>query len=354
VPRVHQGRWRKWLGFEVANAPFDVSYFEDDDPTPRRIEGYQTDGLFALAREALAKRRDASRPFICVVSVEPPHFPLRAPAPLEAAWQGRDLQLRPNFLRAPDYEIPLDTGTFPRGSREEVLRKLRLYYAMVENLDANVGAMLEYLERTGLAESTVVVFLSDHGEMGGCQNLRNTVKEYPFEESVGIPLIVRDPRLPGRAGAAVADPVGSEDLYPTLLGLAGLPAEDKPGMDLTPLIAGRLARLPREGILLEFVHDLRPACAFHAQYWRGFRTAAYKYTVLGGAEGGRPWQLFDLQADPFEMRNRVQDPACRDLAARLHGLLRARLVETVDPFVLQPAFGHAGLNLFSDPVAGMA
>ncbi len=346
VPREHQGGWRKWLGFELNNAPFHSLYFEDDDPTPRTLKGYQTDGLFRLAQETLTHRQAPERPFMCVLSVEPPHFPLEAPAALEAAWRERPLHVRPSFLRPTDYAIPLDSEAFPRGTPEEVLRKLRLYYAMIENLDANVGRIMAHLKTSGLDRNTIVVLLSDHGEMGGCHNLRNTVKEYPFEESIGIPLIVHDPRHPERAGTVVDDPVHTEDLYPTLLGLAGLPPEPKPGLDLTPRIHGHQERLPREGVLLEFTHDLRPLCAFHREQWRGYRTARHKYTVLGGPAGARPWQFFDLETDPHEMHNRINNPADRATLTHLHQALRDQLIATGDPFVLLPAFGQEGLNLW--------
>jgi len=77
--------------------------------------------------------------------------------------------------------------------------------------------------------------------------------------------------------------------------------------------------------------------------WRGFRTTRYKYTVKGNPQrGAEPWQLFDLQADPYEQENRIDD---EETAARLHGLLRARLVATGDDYALSGAFGHPPLNL---------
>jgi hypothetical protein len=63
------GRWEKWYGFELRNDPFDTCYFEDDDPTPRKIEGYQTDGLFQIGMDHLKDRAD-ERPFCMVISVE--------------------------------------------------------------------------------------------------------------------------------------------------------------------------------------------------------------------------------------------------------------------------------------------
>lgn len=348
IPRTHRGRWQRWLGFELANAPFDTCYFEDDDPQPKPLGEYQTDGLFCLAMQEFERRKPGDKPFCCVLSVEPPHFPLQAPSEYEARWADRPLTLPPNYLFRDTHPSPARLLT--EADREESLRKLRLYYAMVENLDANVGRMMTFLEASGLDRNTVVVFLSDHGEMGGAHCERNTIKEHPYEESTGIPLIIRDPRLPDRAGAVIDEPVCTEDLFPSFLDLAGIePPKDKPGMSLAPLIRGEREQLDREGVLLEFVHDLRPnidMCPYHEMYWRGFAGRRFKYTVLGGtAEGGRPWQLFDLENDPGEMHNLLDDPQWHEEAARQHRLLRGQLIATGDHYALAPACGEAGLNL---------
>lgn len=352
VPRLHRGRWEKWLGFELFNDPFRTCYFEDDDPTPHPLRCYQTDGLFDLAMKHLREGRPKDRPFCCVVSVEPPHFPLRAPPQYEARWRDRPVKLPANFLHRDARPAP---GK-PPADREKAIADLRLYYAMIENLDDNVGKLMAFLDQEGLRDNTIVVLISDHGQCDGAHNVRSITKDHPFEESIGIPLIIRDPRcsqVSQGAGAVVDVPTCTEDLFPTLLGLAGLtPRDRKPGMDLTALIHGRERELPRPGVLLEFVHDLRinPDWGlYHATYWRGFRTARYKYTVLGGAEGGEPWQFFDLANDPLEMTNLLDDPAWRSEVAAHHRLLRHRLVETVDHYVLKPAFGEAGLNEWKVP-----
>ena len=331
VRRPCQGRWEKWFGFELRNAPFDTYYFEDADPVPRKIEGYQTDGLCDLAMNYLSRDRDRSRPFCCIVSVEPPHNPWEAPAKLQSAWEARDITLPPNF-QARDAE-----------EREKLALWRKRYYAQVENLDYNLGRLRAFLEAEGLARETVLLFFSDHGELGGSHGL--TQKQFPYEESVGIPLLVYDPGAP--SPRVIEDPVATEDLFPTILGLAGLRARSPlMGTDLTPLIRGDIDRLPREGVLLEFVAELRRGQPFYDAVWRGFRTRRFKYTVRGDNHGGKPWQLFDLQVDPYELHNRVDDPAFAEEAARLHGLLRGRMAETGDHFVLLPAFGVEGLNLW--------
>jgi arylsulfatase A-like enzyme len=331
VRRPYQGRWQKWLGFELRNGPYDTWYFEDDDPTPRRIEGYQTDGLFDLAMNHLRGGRDRSKPFHLLLSVEPPHPPYEAPVDLAAAWVDRDIQLPPSFHADSDE------------ARARLIAQRRTYYAMVENLDNNVGRLRKFLIDEGMDQDTILVFLSDHGELLGAHGLVS--KQRPYEESVGIPLVVFDPRQPERAGTVREEPTCTEDLFPTFLGLAGLrPQDPMPGVDLSGLVAGNRETLDRPGVLLEFVAELRQGLPFYDEVWRGFRSRRYKYTVKGDKNGAHPWQLFDLEADPYEMTNRVDDPGFRETAAEHHTWLRQRLEETLDPQALAAAFGQTSWN----------
>mgnify|MGYP006278902327 CR=1 FL=1 len=343
VPRRYQGRWRKWFGFEVNNNHFNTFYYEDDDPTPIRLPGFQTDGLFDLAMDYLRDGRPKDRPFCCVLSVEPPHFPYEAPPEFAAAWKDRELIDPPNYMHVDEYRVPEQKK---QAEHYRTPERRRLYYAMIENLDANVGRLADWLQAERLDEDTVVLFVSDHGEMGGAHHIDAYLKQYPFEESVGIPLIVSGPGV--AAGAVLDEPAAAEDLLPSLLGLAGLPARpDLPGADVSPLARGERDRLGREGVLLEFVHDPRGKSPFHELAWRAFRGRRWKYSVLGERnEPARPWQLFDLGEDPHEMRNLIEDPAYRERAAACHRLLRERMAETDDHYILGAAYGCEGLNVW--------
>jgi arylsulfatase A-like enzyme len=334
IPRERQGRWQKWYGFELRNAHFDTWYFEDGDPEPKRIDGYQTDGLFSIAMDYLvSSERPADKPFCCVLSVEPPHFPYEAPEEYMEKWRKRDIEVPPTFEVPAEYEMPLSHWPGDELDTAEIKRDhLRTYYAMIENLDDNVGRMMEFLEKRGMAENTVVMFVSDHGEQGGAHALPTAMKEYPFEASIGIPLIVTGPNA--IRGREIAEPVCTEDLFPTLCGIAGIaPRNELPGENLAPLIAEETTELGREGILLEHVHEPRKPGAFYGMSFRGFRTQRYKYTVLAhGDEPARPWQFFDLERDPHEAVNMIDNPAHADEAQRLHEMMVQRMVETGDTF----------------------
>jgi arylsulfatase A-like enzyme len=352
IPREHRGRWKRWFGFEFRNNFFDTTCFEDDDPTPRPLPGYQTDGLFDAANDFLA-RRDSTKPFALVLSVEAPHPPFEAPEAYEKKWLARDIVLPPNFMVLTEHD---DKATAPWSQarppeeREELIRKRKLYYAMLENLDDNMGRLMARLKETGQDRNTIVVFTSDHGEFGGSHALQE--KQYAFEESTGVPLLVWGPGCGIPAGRTLAEPVCTEDLLPTFLGLAGLrPGSREPlyGSDLSPLITGKTDSLARNGVMLEFVSEIRPGVTFYQRGYRAFRSRRYKYVAFGGGPGGMtPWQFFDLQEDPGELHNRVADPACADLLKLHHGWLRDRMIETGDDASLAPAFGHDWLNQWAD------
>jgi arylsulfatase A-like enzyme len=336
IPRLYQGRWDHFAGFDICNDPFDTYYFTGDDPTPTKIDGYQTDGLFDLAIDYLNQDDRGTSPFAAVLSVEPPHPLFTAPPEYLDRWRDRELVLRDN--------VELDKEYNKRGPHgRDLLDDMRVYYAMIENLDDNVARLLDTLRERGLLDNTIVALTADHGELLGSHGL--LAKQRPWEESIGIPLIVSGPAARDRAGTVVEDPVCTEDLFPTLLGVAGLtPRDPKPGLDLAPLIRGETTGLDREGVLLEFVAELRPGMPFHEETWRGVRTLNGKYTVLGDTHGGRPWQFFDLRADPYETRNLVEDPEYADEIARHHRMLRDLLVQSHDHYVLAPAFGCPGFN----------
>ena len=143
-------------------------------------EGYETDALTDLLIADLERRR-SDEPFFSVLSVQPPHSPYVAPPEFLERYSAEEIVLRPNVPPVERF-------------RSEARESLAGYYAMIEDLDANVGRVIETLARTGLAENTYVVFFSDHGDMHGSQ--ARTLKCVPWEASIRIPFIVRGPQKP--------------------------------------------------------------------------------------------------------------------------------------------------------------
>jgi arylsulfatase A-like enzyme len=207
---------------------------------------------------------------------------------------------------------------------------LREYYQSVENVNWNMGRLIDALERLELWDDTVVMFFSDHGELLGSHGTQG--KQLPFAESVGIPLIVCGGALAaadGRGGRLVSNPVSIEDLHSTTLDLAGLPAPaSKPGRSLMPLLEPSIVEgFDREAVFLEYVEEHRDS---HKSIppWRAVRTARYSYAITRDG----PWLLFDLEDDPYELTNRVGDAEYAETRGNLHRRLVAHLRAIEDPF----------------------
>ncbi len=336
VPDAYRGGFRDWHGFEIANDYFDT-WVQHGSGEPKQLEKYQTDGLTDIAMQRLDELSVGENPFFMVLSVEPPHNPYEAPAALMEKYRKKDLVYRDNVMFRPDSEWEWiskqccawkadDMSLMPEDeAKVHVKECLAGYYAQIENLDQNVGRLLARLEALGIAGDTDVVFVSDHGDMHNSHGFFN--KQFPFEESINIPLIVRSARQGIEGGRVIDEPVCTEDLFPTLLGLAGITVRtEKPGLDLVPVMRDEVSELARKGVYLEFVAELRSAMPFFQAPWRGFRTGRYKYILLRG----EPFALYDLERDPYEMKNLIKDEEHAEIRDALHADLISYANESGD------------------------
>jgi arylsulfatase A-like enzyme len=347
VPATHRRGFAHWRGFELRNDFHDSVVFHDDDPVPHRLDGHQTDALFDLAVDYIRERRPADRPFFLILSPEAPHPPFTAtPQHLARVRARGPLRPRPNVrphdiaFFPPEWFDPAGiAGAVDPADPASVQRvfeaNMQAWYAMIEQVDDGMGRLDAALAEAGLRETTLVLFLSDHGELGGSHGRLG--KGEPWEESVGIPFILAGPGIP--AGRVSDLPVQTEDLFPTLAGLAGGARTGLPGRDLSAFLRGG-AEPPDRGVMLQFVAETRPGRAYYAETWRAIRTRRHKYAVQGDRAGAVPWLLYDLQADPFEQHNLIGTPQEAALAPALHAMLTAELDRTGDDFALAPAHGH--------------
>ena len=213
------------------------------------------------------------------------------------------------------------------GLDEPTLRRaLQAYYASVSFVDAQVGRLLDALDRLKLADSTLVVLWSDHGyhlgEHGGIWQKRTL-----FEESAGAPLLIRAPGAAGNGTASTAV-VEFVDIYPTVARWAGLTLpKTLAGRDLAPLLADPI----RDWSGVAFTQILRPGDG-RPVMGRTVRTDRWRYTEWN--EGAAGIELYDQAADPREIVNLASDPrhaATRtDLQRRFEG--KARGLPPTTPF----------------------
>jgi len=193
---------------------------------------------------------------------------------------------------------------------DEQWRLRRWAYArLTEWVDANIGVVLSALRESGLADKTLVVFTSDHGEMDGAHHL--TTKGKPYEEAMRVPFIVSWPGVtaPGRVDSTHLVSSGL-DLIPTLCDFAGIPIPGGlKGRSVKPLALGAEAA------------DWRTSLAIEIHGARALRTERYSYAVYG--EGEPRELLTDLKNDPLQMRNLAPDPAYRETLERMRAQLAA-------------------------------
>lgn len=204
------------------------------------------------------------------------------------------------------------------------------YWAMIDLIDEQVGRMLEALERTGQAENTIVIFMSDHGELLGDHGIYLKGPHF-YDPAVRVPLIVS---WPGRVGQnkRIRSFVELVDLAPTLLEAAGLPTyAGMQGRSLWPLLTGEQEEdQHREDVYCEFynsqIRKKDPA------YGTMLRTRQYKLVAYHGHPVG---ELYDLQRDPNETVNVWNHPAYQSMKLELYQRLCDRMAETADPLPIR-------------------
>lgn len=261
------------------------------------------------------------QPFFLWCSFPDPHEPFAA----VRKWS--------DFYADVDIELPQNTLELSPGSRSETMNSLglgtkvidpdlvkeciRQTYGMVSHIDEQVGRVLDALEESGVADDTVVMFISDHGDQLGEHGLFYK-SIYPYNRHAHIPFLAKVPG--GVKGKVVEDVVSMLDMVPTALDLAGI-QYDLPGEVLTPVLEGKAAPV-RKNALVE--HE-RTKTEIGPVQMRSIVTNDFK---LVRYQPGGEIMLFDRKNDPQELRNLANDPACADVVARLMKLLDAELERT--------------------------
>lgn len=179
-------------------------------------------------------------------------------------------------------------------------RYMQDYLACVQGVDDSVGEVLAYLDRTGLAKNTIVIYSSDNGWYMGDLGLYD--KRFMYEPGLHIPLLVRGPGI--KAGAVNDRFALNADFAPTFLELAGLRApSDMHGRSLVPLLKGEVPSNWRTSVYYRYYHD--PG-HHNTRAHLGVRTATHKLIHYWKKDA---WEFFDLVRDPTEQRNLINDPA---------------------------------------------
>jgi len=318
---LYCGKWHLPAGYPVTLKGFDV--------IPVGIgQGDLVDSMVARLLEGYLHNRDRANPFLAVASLMQPHdicyWAIKnkaiVPEQLRFAHIADQLpDLPPNHTARPRAPKNLICGY--NGFNEDQWRYyLYVYYRQVEMVDADIGRILDALEDSGQADNTLVIFTADHGE--GAGRHMNVQKWYPYDEAVKVPLIVAGP---GRVRANVQDAdhlVSGLDVMSTVCDYAGIDApEHCRGRSLRPLLEGNATEW-REFVAAE-THVIG----------RVIRTAQYKYVKY---KDDPVEQLFDMKADPWETKNRYDEPGLADVL-RDHRRLLAQWEASLSPIPPTPS-----------------
>lgn len=270
-----------------------------------------------LADDAVALLKQEatnSAPFFMYLAFSSPHDPRQAPKRFVDGYPAERVTVPENFLPVYPYREEMEAGEtlrdetlapFPRTPRAIQVHRQE-YYAIIEHMDEQIGRILDALEKSGKADSTLVIFTGDHGLAVGRHGLLG--KQNMFEHSMQTPLILAGAGMP--AGRRIDTPVYMQDIVPTTLELAG--AEIPGHVDfrsLLPLVRGER----------ETQYDVIFGGYTGAQ--RMLREGDWKVIVYPKA---KKTLLFNLREDPLEMRDLSEDPRHAATLQRLLATLRAQ------------------------------
>lgn len=293
-------------------------------------DGYSVDYEAAQVEQFLKQRCLDEQPFFLYYNISVPHCPVAdAPPRFLEMYNPHDIPLRPNVnpdvpLKDQEYWFKVyrwdfryyhlglpHTQTLPPGYDLRTL--IAEYYGVTTWMDEAVGRMLSTLDDLGMAENTIVVFASDHGDNLGSHGL--VQKGGPTEEAAHIPLLIRWPQqLP--SGQIIRSQVaGLVDLAPTLVSLAGgAPLPVWHGVDLSPVLLNPEIALAQNRVFIETAAGV------------GIRTPRHLYYLPFAGQtrslGDQPVYFFDLLIDPYQMHNLAGSSVDADTAQKLDGCLR--------------------------------
>lgn len=325
---------------------YNPDFIEMDGKT-KRYEGYATNLIADRALNWLQNQHDSSKPFCLVVGQKAPHRPWLPDSTDFHAFDGVKFKMPENFYdsyegriaaqkqkmnivvdQTLDSDLKVKNGTELHTKRMNAAqakawdayyeplneqfkqqnlsgkaldewkfqRYMHDYLACITSLDKNIGKILDYLDKAGLSENTLVIYSSDQGFYLGEHGWFD--KRFMYEESFHMPLVMRYPKII-KKGTVINDFAQNIDFAPTFLDLAGIPIpKDIQGKSLIPILKNQKPALWRKSVYYhyyEFPWDHNVMSHF------GVRTERYKLIRFYG--DGNFWELYDLKNDPNEMKN---------------------------------------------------
>lgn len=335
-PTNEYNLWLRERGIEFRADPFEGSrHVQVSVPA----EHHQTTWCAEKSINFIEANAAFGRPWLFSVNFYDPHHAFDPPEeylrrylenldeiPLPAYLEG-ELDTKPKYQKIDHQGAYGGNAGFPYPEMTDYDHRLvrAAYWAMCDLIDDQVGRILDTLERTGEIDNTVVVFMSDHGEMLGDHGIY-LKGPYFYEPAIRVPLIVS---WPGkiREASRIDSLVELTDLAPTLLDAAGLPPyEGMQGRSLWPLLTGD-EQMHREDVYCEY-YNAMPWHTESPPQSTMIRTSTHKLVTFHGSTSG---ELYDLENDPNETHNRWNDSEYAAVKHQLFQRLCDRMAWTVDP-----------------------
>lgn len=309
----HRQGFDFWRVLECSHN-YNNSFYYGNDNVRQKWEGYDAIAQTRVAEQYIRDHADDDEPFALFLSWGPPHNPYEtAPEKYRAMYPKENVDLRSNV---------------PAEMADRARKDIAGYYAHCTALDDCTGDLLKTIDELGIAEDTIFVYTSDHGDMLGSQGQQR--KQRPWDESIRVPFLLRYPRALGESGREMTFPINSPDIMPTMLSFCGV--------DIPETVEGR----DRSGRIItnDDGGEVAALLSCHSPFgewtrknggreFRGVRTVRYTYTrTLDG-----PWLLFDNEQDPEQLDNLCNKPEHADLQAHLETLLQRELDHANDEFL---------------------
>ncbi|WP_293686325.1 MULTISPECIES: sulfatase-like hydrolase/transferase [unclassified Spirosoma] len=280
------------------------------DPN-KKANTYSSELYATEAIRFLGQQRTSTKPFFLYVAFTSPHDPRTPTEKFRQLYPPDRLKLPPNFLP----QHPFDNGELsvrdenllPRPlSEAQARQELALYYGMISELDAQIGRILDELDRQGLTQQTLIVFAGDNGLAVGSHGLLG--KQNLYEHSMRVPLVISGPTLPKNQRVEALTYLA--DIFPTVTGILGLPNPPTvESQSLLPYI-NNPRKKGRQAVYYAY-RDLQ----------RAVRTDDNWKLIRYNVKGQQITQLFDLNSDPYETKNLADKPAFGAKKQQLETLL---------------------------------
>ena len=287
-----------------------LSWYADDT-----TDEEQTDGVAATeADRALEQYAETKQPFFLAVGLYRPHTPYVAPEAYFEMYPPEEV-IVPSVPKGYFQTIPKVAAATVQAKKEQnelapelAQQAIAAYHASITFADAQVGRILESLDRHGLRDNTVVVFTSDHGyHMGEHGHYQ---KRSLFENATRVPMIMAGPSIrEGQDSASLAEMI---DLYPTLCCMTGVETPPgRSGVDLSPTLADPTTVVRTDAL---------------SKLFNGYSLRTNKYRITLWGDGGIDGvELYDVRRDPTEMKNLANDPAYAKVIAELKPRIESRI-----------------------------